>query len=114
MNLELGLSKIQFHIFASTEILRPTWQGLNNFRKWRMGKQQIFIPVGLTDISRGSRSDSDEHPRLEIQNIRTPEGVQERSASSRTSATSATHSGGECNLGRHTPGGRRYRDSTRG
>jgi hypothetical protein len=32
---------------------------------------------------------------LEIQNIRTPEGVQERSVSSRTSAPSATRSGVE-------------------
>jgi len=58
-----------------------------------MGKQQVFIPVGITDISRGSRSDGDDHPRLEFQSIRTPEGVQERSVSPRTFAPSATHSG---------------------
>jgi hypothetical protein len=60
-----------------------------------MGKRLIFIPVGIIDISRGTRSDSDDHPRLGYQTIRTPEGVQEESLSSRTFAPSATPAGGE-------------------
>ena len=75
--------------------VRPAGSGLqsNAFKDWRTGKQQVFIPAGIADISRGSRSDSDEHPRLELQNIRTPEGVQERAVSPRTTSPSSTHSG---------------------
>lgn len=63
-----------------------------------MGKQQVFIPVEITDISRGSRIPrmrETNTPRLENQNIRTPESVQERSGSPQTSAPPATHSGVE-------------------
>jgi hypothetical protein len=31
-----------------------------------MRKPKIFIPAGITDISRGSRSDSDDHPRFRV------------------------------------------------
>jgi hypothetical protein len=75
----------------------------NAFKDWKMGKRQVFIPVGITDISRGSRSDSDDHPRLKSRDIRTPEGVQERSVSPRTSTPSATHSGVE-SIGMPNPG----------
>lgn len=55
-----------------------------------MGKQQVFIPAGITDISRGTRSDSVDHPRLESRSTRTPEGLQ---ASPRVVVTVATRPG---------------------
>ncbi len=44
----------------------------------------------MKEISRGSRSDSDDHPRLMCQGIRTPEGVPASTVPPRESATSAT------------------------
>jgi hypothetical protein len=36
----------------------------NAFKDWKMGKPQVFILAGIAEISRGSRSDSDDHPRI--------------------------------------------------
>jgi hypothetical protein len=59
------------------------------------GKAADLYPEGITDISRGSRSDSDDHPRLEFKKTGTPEGVQDVSVSSWTIAPSATPAGVE-------------------